>query len=67
MCEIARRVDTYKIFYSCPKCKIGELEPTGSQLSSYPPQYPHKCSNKGCNHEEIFRCTYPKIEYTEIE
>lgn len=38
----------------CDKCGA-ELKPTGMCLTSYPAQYPYKCSNPDCNECITFR------------
>ena len=59
--EIKKEVKTVEIDYKCPKCKVGRLRPTGVKQMTYPPKYPHKCTN--CDYTETFRNTYPYIDY----
>jgi hypothetical protein len=62
--EVRKRVHTVKVDYRCPKCGNGFLRPTGRVLTSYPPQYPHKCNNPECDYGETFMDkTYPFINY----
>lgn len=48
----------------CDKCG-GELISTGICLTSYPAQYPYKCSNPDCNgHETFYEYERPgRLEY----
>jgi len=59
--EEREKVKTIKVDYKCPKCDVGYLRPSGTVLTSYPPQYPHKCTE--CDYTENFNRTYPYIEY----
>ena len=62
--EIRKRVHTVKVDYKCPKCPSGFLRPTGTVLTSNPPQYPHKCYNPDCDYGETFvDKSYPHLEY----
>jgi len=64
--EEIKEVKTFKVDYKCPKCGKGYLRPTGTVLTSYPPQYPHKCTK--CDYMETFMDkTYPYYTYKEIE
>lgn len=51
----------FVVEYRCPECKEGTLHPTGMVLTSYPAQYPHKCSK--CSYMETFLEKYPKLSY----
>ena len=51
------------IDFECDVCKVGRYRPTGIQLTSYPPQYPHICNNEECQDKKTFNMTYPKITY----
>lgn len=62
MTEIKKEVKVYKIHLMCDVCKIGELFPTGVQLTSLPAQYMHKCNNCG-DEKSITGKVYPQIEY----
>jgi hypothetical protein len=43
-------------------CKCGgEMKPTGTCLTSYPPQYPHVCNKCGTN--ATYNVSYPEIRY----
>ena len=66
MPEIRSEVKEVLIDYLCPKCNIGHLRPTGTVLTSCPPQFPHKCNN--CDYMETFTVKqYPYIDYEEID
>lgn len=39
----------------------GEMKPTGECLTSYPPQYPHKCDK--CGRNVTFNVCYPELRY----
>ena len=39
----------------------GEMKPTGTCLTSYPPQYPHVCNKCGTN--ATYNVSYPEIRY----
>ena len=46
--EIKTEVKTFLIEARCPHCGIGTLKRCdGITLDSYPPQYPHECSECG--------------------
>jgi hypothetical protein len=34
---------------------------------TFPPQYPHFCSNPDCDYMETFMLTYPYMDYNRIE
>jgi hypothetical protein len=53
--EEIKEVQTFQVDYRCPKCNNGYLRPSGTVLTSYPPQYPHKCNNPLCDYVETFR------------
>ena len=64
--ETRKEVKQVQVDYQCPKCKKGYLRPTGMALTTYPPQFPHKCNN--CDYMETFRDKqYPYIDYEEID
>jgi hypothetical protein len=43
-------------------CKCGgEMKPTGTCYTSYPPQYPHVCNQCGTN--ATYNVSYPEIRY----
>jgi hypothetical protein len=63
--ESKKLVNTYIVDYECPECGEGVLKPTGEVLTSFPAQYPHKCTH--CNHTETFRETYPKTVVEPIQ
>jgi len=39
----------------------GEMKPTGTCLTSYPPQYEHRCDKCGTN--RTYNVSYPEIRY----
>jgi hypothetical protein len=47
----------------CDKCG-GEMSPTGSVLTTNPPQYPHECN---CGSVRVERDYYPCIIYEEAK
>lgn len=50
----------------CDECGKGTMRPHGDDiLSTYPPQYPHKCDKCGC--EKTYHTYYPKFKYIPIE
>lgn len=49
-----------KMMCDTPKCK-GEMKPTGSVLTSMPPQYPHQCTV--CKTNRTYMTAYPEIRY----
>lgn len=59
---IKEKVQPIKVFAKC-ECG-GEFNPTGICLTTYPCQYPHICNK--CGKSETFECTYPKIEFEDI-
>lgn len=66
--EQRTEVKTIQVDFKCPKCNNGYLRPTGAVLSSYPPQYPHKCNNPDyCDYYDTFMgVSYPYITYERI-
>ncbi len=52
--ETKKEVKVFMVDYKCPKCEIGYLRPTGTILSTYPPQIPHRCNNEKCDYGENF-------------
>jgi rubrerythrin len=61
MAERTTDVKTVRVAYVCDVCMKREMEFAGLVLTSYPPQYPHKCP--GCGHVVNLRKQYPVIEY----
>jgi len=43
----------------------GEMLPTGLALTSYPPQYPHRCQL--CEKQTTRIDVYPRVEYAPVE
>ena len=67
MPEETKEVKTFMVYYKCDVCKIGYMQPTGLMLQSMPPQFPHKCDNKDCDHHENFTgLKYPRKYYQEV-
>lgn len=64
MTEAWTRMDTFKVDAICPKCK-GLMKPTGTILTSLPPQYVHRCEK--CGFEENLNEMYPKIVHKPIK
>lgn len=52
-------VKTYHVKAIC-ECGF-EMKPTGIELLTSPPQYPHKCKN--CDRTENLINIYPRIKY----
>jgi uncharacterized Zn finger protein len=49
-----------EVAYICDTCGKGEMIPTGECLTSFPPQYPHKCN--ACGAIQTFsNITYPYV------
>lgn len=62
------KVQTVQVDFKCPKCETGYLRPTGTVLTSYPPQIPHLCNNPACDYGETFRDKmYPYISHEPID
>lgn len=60
--ETKKEVKTVQVDYECPKCETGKLRPTGICLTTYPPMYPHKCTD--CDYGETFTDKmYPYIAH----
>ena len=57
----SKEVKTFLEKLYCDECQE-EMKPTGRELLSYPPQYPHICFN---GHETNLLSIYPKITYKE--
>ena len=66
MTEKRTEMRTFMVRLMCDKCGEGEMKPTGIQLLSNPPQYPHACNK--CGAETTIRGgkTYPRFEYEEV-
>lgn len=64
--EKRTEVRTFMVRLMCDKCGEGEMKPTGVQLLSNPPQYPHRCDK--CGFETTIRGgkAYPRIDYEEV-
>ena len=63
---VKRNVKTVKVSMQCDKCKTGIMERDGNTvLTTYPPQYPHKCNN--CGHVENYTVEYPYLDVEPIE
>lgn len=59
-------VKMVKVDFKCPRCNKGYLRPTGTVLTSYPPQYPHMCDSMDCDYGQTFSVTYPYIDHVPI-
>ena len=64
--EERNEVKIVKVDFKCPQCPDGHLRPTGTVLTSYPPQYPHMCDSVNCDYGQTFSLTYPYIDYVPI-
>jgi hypothetical protein len=65
--ELEMEVKTIKVYYTCPKCKIGNLVLSKVSPVANPPENEHRCSNKECDYTEVFvRTIYPYIKKVEI-
>jgi hypothetical protein len=60
--EVTNELKTVLVKMMCdtPKC-AGEMKPTGSVLTSMPPQYPHQCTI--CKSNRTYHVCYPEIRY----
>lgn len=67
--ETKKEVKTIQVDYTCDKCGIGKMRPSGNVLTTYPPQYPHFCNNPiKCDGSNTFTgITYPYVDYVLIE
>ena len=65
MPEVKKLVKTYKVRMICDKCGKGYMRPLGEVLTTFPLQYPHRCS--ACGHVENYTDTYPRMEYEEVD
>ena len=60
--EEVKEVKIVMVDYKCPICKDGYLRPLDSVLASYPPIYPHQCTD--CDYaESIVGKVYPYPKY----
>lgn len=57
-------VQAVQVDYVCDECGEGKMRMLNTQLLTYPPQYPHRCTY--CYAEKTFRVGYPYIEYVEV-
>jgi len=58
-------VKTIKMTLLCDSCG-SEMKPTGLELQSIPPQYPHTCPKCGKS-ENISGKKYPYMKYVPLE
>lgn len=58
-----KQVRSVKKVAKCPDCNI-ELENSGVQLYSNPPQHPYSCPN--CGREFTLHKSYPAILFEEV-
>lgn len=54
-----------QIDYKCDYCGSGYMRPTGIMLTSYPPQFPHRCNK--CGVSMTFVEEYPIARYVADE
>ena len=59
-----QEVKVISVSLLCEECD-GEMSPTGTVLTSNPPQYPHACLNGHIIN--IFGEPYPRIKYKPIK
>lgn len=59
--EIRQELETIEVDFICPKCKVGNLRPTGKGLMIQPLRYPHKCTE--CDNQQTFKVRYPYHEF----
>ena len=59
--EKKTEVRSFEVSYICDRCNEGMMIFTGITLTSYPPQYQHKCDQ--CSNTQNFRVVYPTIRY----
>lgn len=45
----------------CDNCGKAEMQPTGLELSGYPPKYPYRCPL--CGYMNVYGKRYPCLEY----
>ena len=50
-----------QVDYRCDLCNVGFYRPNGINLTSMPPQFPHKCTK--CGDEKTFTEKYPAVRY----
>lgn len=62
--ESRSNIQLVKVVLHCDGCG-GRMEGTGSVLLTYPPKYPHKCSDCGFI-ENYYKC-YPYYEEEDDE
>ncbi len=61
-----REIKMFEVNYECDVCHSGNMIRNDNLiLTSYPPQYSHKCSN--CGAETYFQDSYPLIKYEKDE
>lgn len=65
--EVRKNVRPIQIDFKCPKCENGYLRPSGTVLTTYPPQVPHHCNNEDCDYRGTFMdISYPYLIWEEI-
>ena len=62
--EMKIEVKTFKIKCICDVCGLGEMNPTGVVLTTFPPKYPHICSH--CGDDYILDDRYPQLRTEEV-
>lgn len=56
-------LEVVRIEMECQSCGEGRMYWTGVTLTSYPPQFPHVCSN--CSARHTYLEHYPTLKYKE--
>lgn len=66
--EFKEEVKTIQVDYTCDKCGVGKMRPSGNVLMTYPAQYPHFCNNpEKCDGVNTFAgITYPYTTYEKV-
>lgn len=55
--EVGQEIKIIMVRQRCDKCGEGYMETDGNILCSFPPKFPHVCSN--CGFKKIYRKKYP--------
>jgi len=65
MSEIETEMKMVEVDMMCDACGKGRMEWNGIALTSYPAQYPHRCTE--CGHTKTYRGHhYPYTKYVKI-
>lgn len=65
MTETHVQVNTFITRMMCNCGGVMEMVPTNVSVSTYPPQYLHRCNV--CGNMQLYLKQYPCIEYKEVE